>query len=99
MAGLLPGRGDSRGSCPHPPAPHVVLTPWPPVRCVVLTPWLPVRCMVLTPWPPVRCMVLTPCPLSVPERGDVLSSPSPEGRGGQGARTSTGPSAPARGQL
>ena len=28
-----------------------------------------------------------PDPLSVPERGDVLSSPSPEGRGGQGVRT------------
>src|SRR6266571_5049708 len=40
-----------------------------------------------------------PVPLSVAERGDVLSFPSPEGRGGQGVRTSTGPSAPARGQL
>ncbi len=28
-----------------------------------------------------------PDPLSVPERGDVLSSPSPKGRGGQGVRT------------
>ena len=28
--------------------------------------------------------------LSVPERGDVLSSPSPEGRGGQGVRTQGG---------
>ena len=28
-----------------------------------------------------------PVPLSVPERGDVASSPSPEGRGGQGVRT------------
>ncbi|HEY6208790.1 MAG TPA: DUF993 family protein [Gemmatimonadales bacterium] len=28
-----------------------------------------------------------PDPLSVPERGDVRSSPSPEGRGGQGVRT------------
>ena len=27
-----------------------------------------------------------PNPLSVPERGGVLSSPSPEGRGGQGVR-------------
>src|SRR5207249_1193686 len=31
-----------------------------------------------------------PDPLSVPERGDVLSSPSPEGRGGQGVRTQGG---------
>src|SRR6059058_1950507 len=31
-----------------------------------------------------------PVPLSVPERGDVLSSPSPEGRGGQGVRTQGG---------
>jgi len=30
-----------------------------------------------------------PDPLSVPERGDVASSPSPEGRGGQGVRTPT----------
>ena len=29
-----------------------------------------------------------PFPLSVPERGDVTNSPSPEGRGGQGVRTS-----------
>src|SRR6185295_15384765 len=28
-----------------------------------------------------------PFPLSVPERGDVVNSPSPEGRGGQGVRT------------
>src|SRR5207249_2116851 len=28
-----------------------------------------------------------PFPLSVPERGDVTNSPSPEGRGGQGVRT------------
>jgi len=28
-----------------------------------------------------------PVPLSVPERGDVVGSPSPEGRGGQGVRT------------
>jgi hydrogenase maturation protein HypF len=34
---------------------------------------------------PVRSSA--PDPLSVPERGDVLSSPSPEGRGGQGVRT------------
>src|SRR5947208_4434821 len=31
-----------------------------------------------------------PVPLSVPERGDVMSSPSPEGRGGQGVRTRGG---------
>src|SRR5213592_1951716 len=31
-----------------------------------------------------------PVPLSVPERGDVVSSPSPEGRGGQGVRTQAG---------
>src|SRR2546427_10577718 len=31
-----------------------------------------------------------PVPLSVPERGDVASSPSPEGRGGQGVRTQGG---------
>ena len=31
-----------------------------------------------------------PDPLSVPERGDVASSPSPEGRGGQGVRTQGG---------
>src|SRR5438132_5379419 len=30
-----------------------------------------------------------PVPLSVPERGDDVRSPSPEGRGGQGVRTST----------
>ena len=30
-----------------------------------------------------------PVPLSVPERGDIKSSPSPEGRGGQGVRTRT----------
>src|SRR5206468_3840733 len=31
-----------------------------------------------------------PVPLSVPERGDSVRSPSPEGRGGQGVRTGTG---------
>src|SRR5881628_250053 len=31
-----------------------------------------------------------PFPLSVPERGDIVSSPSPEGRGGQGVRTAAG---------
>src|SRR5213078_1722342 len=31
-----------------------------------------------------------PVPLSVPERGDYVRSPSPEGRGGQGVRTRTG---------
>src|SRR6266571_2886249 len=31
-----------------------------------------------------------PVPLSVPERGDSMRSPSPEGRGGQGVRTGTG---------
>src|SRR5205823_9553242 len=31
-----------------------------------------------------------PVPLSVPERGDYVRSPSPEGRGGQGVRTGTG---------
>ena len=31
-----------------------------------------------------------PVPLSVPERGDGLRSPSPEGRGGQGVRTESG---------
>src|SRR5436190_10358005 len=30
-----------------------------------------------------------PVPLSVPERGDSVRSPSPEGRGGQGVRTGT----------
>jgi citrate lyase subunit beta/citryl-CoA lyase len=30
-----------------------------------------------------------PYPLSVPERGDVVSSPAPEGSGGQGVRTPT----------
>src|SRR5437773_6879569 len=30
-----------------------------------------------------------PVPLSVPERGDSMRSPSPEGRGGQGVRTGT----------
>ncbi len=38
-----------------------------------------------------------PVPLSVPERGDVMSSPSPEGRGGQGVRTRGG--APARSDM
>jgi len=33
-----------------------------------------------------------PVPLSVPERGDVATSPSPEGRGGQGVRTDPGAS-------
>ena len=32
-----------------------------------------------------------PVPLSVPERGDGVRSPSPEGRGGQGVRTRTAP--------
>src|SRR5439155_2480397 len=32
-----------------------------------------------------------PDPLSVPERGDALSSPSPAGRGGQGVRTARPP--------
>jgi len=41
-----------------------------------------------------------PVPLSVPERGDVASSPSPEGRGGQGVRTGTaGQGARSRGWL
>src|SRR2546425_5503983 len=31
-----------------------------------------------------------PVPLSVPERGDSVRSPSPEGRVGQGGRTGTG---------
>src|SRR2546426_695610 len=31
-----------------------------------------------------------PVPLSLPERGDSVRSPSPEGRGGQGGRTGTG---------
>jgi len=31
-----------------------------------------------------------PDPLSVPERGEALSAPSPEGRGGQGVRTPDG---------
>jgi putative adhesin len=51
----------------------------------------PVPLSVLGSSPPVPLSVLEsspPIPLSVPERGDdVLSSPSPEGRGGQGVRT------------
>ena len=38
-------------------------------------------------WIDVPALPSPPDPLSVPERGDVLSSPSPEGRGGQGVRT------------
>jgi uroporphyrin-III C-methyltransferase / precorrin-2 dehydrogenase / sirohydrochlorin ferrochelatase len=43
--------------------------------------------LILTPLIPSPVQSSPPVPLSVPERGDVVSSPSPEGRGGQGVRT------------
>src|SRR5437879_13712847 len=43
------------------------------------------------PSPPEPFGSSPPDPLSVPERGDALSSPSPAGRGGQGVRTARPP--------
>src|SRR5436309_1091317 len=62
-----------------------VLTPWPRLHVPVLTPWPPLASLPAGPLSAIRSS--PPVPLSVPERGDVVSSPSPEGRGGQGVRT------------
>src|SRR5439155_7285537 len=58
---------------------------WPPFGSP--HPLAPSLFAVLTPWPLLCSLSSPPVPLSVPERGDAVSFPSPEGRGGQGVRT------------
>src|SRR2546426_541342 len=97
MAGLLPGRGDSRGSCPHPPAPHVVLTALAP--CSLCSPHPPGPLFVVWSSPRGPLFVVwssPPVPLSVPERGGRPEFPLSRRERGPGGEDLNGALRPPR---